>query len=139
MTGCEATAPLDCATVEEELYACASKYRDEGERTIFLECIPHSEAERISGTWVLSFEFTPFYEDQSLSFEEAARFHETMTQLIGPEDDLLSTYEYESTKLYDLEFIGRRPLCNLLGPNFETITVDKVISKQLVDERPSGW
>ena len=113
------------------------EHMEQGERTVFLECIPHSERERISGAWVLSWEFSPFYEGQSLSFEEATRLPDTMTHLVRQGTELGDDYEFELTKLYELEFIGRRPKCNLMGSGHEAILVDEVITKRLIEQRPS--
>jgi hypothetical protein len=139
LSGCSDAQPIDCEVVEQEVFACLDRYTDGGEiRSFFEECVPMAHAQRFRGTWATTFEYNEFYNGKLVTAEEAWQFPQPSTNLVVDDTDLEKFEVDDLANVLEVEFIGRRPICNLTDP-VRDILVEKVISVRVIDERPSGW
>ena len=138
LTACSDERPVDCEVLRDQAIACMDRVAGSGERNsdaIFEECVPMSEPQRFTGTWVTDFEFNEFHEGQVLSAEEAWQHTDPTDRLWG---DAVEGYASDnSANVMEVEFHGRYPLCNLTEPGRD-IVVDDLIRTRTIQRTPSN-
>ena len=137
LTACSDERPVDCKVLRDEAFACMDRTAETGERNvgaIFDECVPMSEPQRFTGTWVTDFEFNQFHEGQVLPAEEAWQHQDATDRLWG--DALERHASDNSAYVMEVEFVGRYPLCNLTEPGRDII-VDDLIHARTIERTPS--
>lgn len=101
---------------------------------IFEECVPMADPQRFRGTWATDFEFNKFYEGQKIEAEDAWQYSEPTTRLSG---DALTQYTSDDMAyVIEIEFVGRRPVCNFTEP-VRDILVDDLIRAEIIERSPS--
>jgi hypothetical protein len=123
----DTATPRDCETAIKQSLPCSERYPDKNGPGLLLGCFPFSEPERISGAWVIGFETNEFYEGEKVS---ASLINKRVgdTQL---EIDIPLRRPGPFPQLFQLNFIGRRSLCDMGFPH-HIVVVDRIISRREV-------
>lgn len=142
LTACQSAPPPDCAVVSSRASDCFKRFEGtHDDRKMLLACFPFSEAQKISGAWIVGFELNAFYEGTKASPDlvkfvstpsrhpSNAKLSDDATLVMGPEmgpripDD-------GKARVFQIGFVGRKEKCPILPPG-HTIIVDKVLSAPL--------
>ena len=133
LTGCDPGTPKsddngpprDCETANKQAIQCTNRYSYKDERGMLLGCFPFSKPERISGAWVIGFETNEFYEGERVARSLVGkRVGDTQLEIDIP---LRRPGPYP--QLFQLDFIGRRSLCDMGFPH-HIIVVDRILSRR---------
>jgi hypothetical protein len=136
LSACSEEQLVDCKIAEQEVFACTGRFVQRTGSDFFEECVPMTEPQRFHGTWATDFEFNEFYSGKVVAAEDAWQFPEPTTRLWG---DPLEKYERDGlANVLEVEFVGRRPICNFTEP-VRDIIVDELIHVRVIDQRPSKW
>lgn len=137
LSACGAEPPTNCAVARKKVYACIDRITKAGRPSsdnIFDVCVPMADPRRFRGTWAKDFEFNEFHEGQKIKAEDAWQHHEPTTRLWG---DALEQYTSdEMAYVIEIEFVGRRPVCNFTEP-VRDIVVDDLIRTDIIERSPS--
>lgn len=141
LAACSAEGPPDFCPQEgdEVLEQCFSANSKESFRSFVKECLPPVDQSRFEGTWATDFEFDEFFEGQELAADDAWQFrdHTTKLEVEGTTLEPFTT-DKNASVLY-VEFSGRKVPCGIFGPDYDVIVVDRVISRRVIESRPSEW
>lgn len=133
-SACSGAQTIDCKVAEQEVFACLDRFVQRSDSDFFEDCVPMAEPQRFHGTWATDFEFNEFYSGKIVAAEDAWRFPEPTTRLWG---DALEKYSADDlASVLEIEFVGRRPICNFTEP-VRNIIVDELIHVRVIDQRPS--
>jgi hypothetical protein len=137
LPSCNRAGPLNCKAIEQRVYACLDRFAQGAEQLKFFgECMPMSQPQRFRGTWATDFEFNQFQSGEATPSADPLKLSEPYYQLWGHS---LEKYQVGSwATVAEMEFIGRRPVCDLTDPARD-ILVDRVIRVRVIDQRPSEW
>ena len=132
LTGCDPSSPnnlgppRDCEAANKQGIQCTNRHANNG-REMLLRCFPFSEPERIRGAWVAGFETNEFYEGEQVSGSLIGkRVGDTQLEI-----DIQLRRPGPFPQMFQLDFIGRRSLCDMVFPN-HIIVVDRIISREEV-------
>lgn len=137
LTACSEAQPIACEVAQQEAFACIERVTRSGQNygdAIFDECVPMSGSQRFKGTWATDFEFNEYYDGKVVSADDAWQHPEPTTRLWG---DALEQYTSDDmAHVIEIEFVGRRPLCNFTEP-VRDIVVDDLVRARIIERSPS--
>ena len=132
--------PEDCETARAQFPACFDRHHAgggaEGFEAMWYACIPHSAPQEIAGSWSTDFEWSAFFEGQEPTLEEAF-----WVDYRGPELAFKHGVEPPpkadgKARVWHIEFIGRRPTCQIHPDIRPTIFVEEIRRRKLLREVP---
>jgi hypothetical protein len=141
LSACSTEGPPNSCPREgdEALEQCFSAHAEESFRSFVEECLPSVEPSRFEGTWANDFEFDEFHQGRKLAADDAWRFTDSTTKLeVGGTALESFTTDRNASVLY-VEFTGRKVPCAIFGPDYDVIVVDRVISRDIIENRLSNW
>ncbi len=124
LCGCTGRKPHDCNG--DRILKCIQRLAAKSDRELILACMPLSEQQKISGTWVFGFELNEFYEGTPPSRDALA--HHAGDTSLEPDPNVPNDGRYRTFRVV---FVGRRELCDGGVPR-HTILIDRMLSSKLV-------
>jgi hypothetical protein len=118
------------------MFDCIQSNNVRGDSKLFDKCFSMDKPERFSGTWSTDFEWSQFYSGQTLSGDKAWRYQNPPVVLVTEGSKLEKYVNADLANVVEVEFIGRRPSCNLKGHK-RYIVVDQVITDRVIEASPS--
>lgn len=138
LAACGSAAPVDCKRVEQELNECMNRNQPGEIEDCVAKYVPLSAEERYHGTWASTFEFNQFTNGKIITTEQAFAYRAAPTELDVEKTALDRYWTADRSRVMEVDFIGRKHLCNLAGP-VTYIRVDRVLATRIIEDRPSGW